>query len=271
MIHTETMPNETVYLKYLDASHNNPVNLKRVRFIVNQANNHARQRQKEALDILDIGCGKGNISFPLASLGHHVTGVDIDPDSISQCTYKNTFPNATFMVGNAELLSETARFDVVVCSEVLEHTKSPHLVVQSIGRVLKADGILILTVPNGYSLSDLVISRLLCLGGKSNLTYRALRPIYGFVTGVSTSPSYPFCSGSLHLHFFSLRQLRKLFAEYGFVVSAIAHTDMGLPIPGAGRMGRLKGIECKLADFVPHSLAGGWLLTVKREKQDEPA
>lgn len=257
------MPKNAPYLQYVE--HKNPVNLKRIDFVVRQINKYALQRQVTTLNILDLGCGRGNMSFPLASLGHHVTGVDMDPKSISECVGKNTFPNATFIVGDAESLDEMEKFDIVVCSEVLEHTQSPDLVIQTIDRVLKEDGIHILTIPNGYCLCELVFSRLLSKGGSSTRAYKSLRPLYKFLTGVPTSSSFPFCLSSLHLQFFSLNRLRKLVGRYGYTISTISHADLGLPIPGAGRLKRLKSIECKLADFVPHSLVGGWLFVINRD------
>jgi 2-polyprenyl-3-methyl-5-hydroxy-6-metoxy-1,4-benzoquinol methylase len=47
--------------------------LNRVKLIIEQVAIYAQKKQLERLRITDIGCGKGDISFPLLSLGHLVT------------------------------------------------------------------------------------------------------------------------------------------------------------------------------------------------------
>jgi len=51
---------------------------KRLRLIIGQVQNHTRKIGKDKLEILDLGCGIGGITFPLCSLGHDVTAADID-------------------------------------------------------------------------------------------------------------------------------------------------------------------------------------------------
>lgn len=52
-------------------------------------------------------------------------------------------------VGNAENLIDIPNevFSAVVCTEVLEHTRSPNCVAREIHRILKPSGFLVLTVP----------------------------------------------------------------------------------------------------------------------------
>ena len=59
--------------------------LKRLDFIVDAVNSLNNPQAK----VLDIGCGNGNISMALGSLGYNVTGVDIDTVSIEKANAKN--------------------------------------------------------------------------------------------------------------------------------------------------------------------------------------
>lgn len=70
-----------------------------------------------------------------------VETLDIDPDS--RATYI-----ADITRQNDEIPGE--RFDLVVCTEVLEHTLDPFAAVEEIGRLLKPGGILLLTTPFNF-------------------------------------------------------------------------------------------------------------------------
>jgi 2-polyprenyl-3-methyl-5-hydroxy-6-metoxy-1,4-benzoquinol methylase len=104
--------------------------------------------------VLDFGCGTGvMITRPLARLGHDVTGIDIDTVSIRQAQRLNAQPalaNLRYVAGRLEEQPWEGRFDAVVASEVLEHIDEPVTFLGLLARCLKDDGLLILTVPNGY-------------------------------------------------------------------------------------------------------------------------
>lgn len=50
---------------------------------------------------------------------------------------------------NANLIADS-RYDIVICTEVLEHTRNPFLAVKEIYRILKKGGILLLSVPFNF-------------------------------------------------------------------------------------------------------------------------
>jgi SAM-dependent methyltransferase len=166
------------------------------------------------------------------------------------------------MAMDAQVIDFNYQFDVIIFCEVLEHTKTPLEVVKNIETHLKPDGILILTIPNGYCMSEMIIGQILCGRGKSSLFYRMVRPLYGFITGTKTSQIYPFCVDSLHIQFFSLSKVGKLFKN--FTIESLEHTDLGLFFVGAGRFSKLKEVECQIADHLPHNLVGGWMMVLKK-------
>ena len=236
----------------------NPLALKRYNFVLNQVSNYANGRK---LTIMDIGCGSGALSFPLAQQGHKVVGIDNDDELVRQCAVSNKYPNAKFLKADAQYIVDTKKYDVVICCEMLEHTQRPEWIAWNIRHLLKQSGILILTVPNGYSLSELVLCRLFTLNGKTNRMLKIIRPVYGFITNTKVSRNYPFYMDSLHVQFFSLNNIRYLFQ--GFKLETIQNTDMGILYPSAGRMAGLKKIECKVVDIMPHNIIGGWMMVLK--------
>lgn len=88
---------------------------------------------------LDIGCGEGFVSKELTRLGWQVTGVDIIPRA-----------DFSFDIERADWPSEltTQRFDLVLCSEVIEHIFSPEELVIHIKQLLVDGGSAIITTPN---------------------------------------------------------------------------------------------------------------------------
>ncbi len=98
--------------------------------------------------VLFIGCGKGD-ELRILKEG---TAMDISLTAIKIAKKKN--PKFNFVVADAcKLPFKENSFDLVICSEVLEHIKNPQRVISEIKRVLK--GVLIATVPNWFSLYGL--------------------------------------------------------------------------------------------------------------------
>jgi ubiquinone/menaquinone biosynthesis C-methylase UbiE len=68
-------------------------------------------------------------------------------------------------------------FDVVLCTEVLEHTAEPIRIIEEFGRILKVNGILLLTAPLGAGLHQ---EPFIYYGGFTPYWYRKFLTKYGF-------------------------------------------------------------------------------------------
>ena len=76
------------------------------------------------LRVLDVGCGGGILSESMAKLGADVTGIDVVEKNIAIATLharENELPVNYRLCPASELVNETARFDVVLNMEVVEH------------------------------------------------------------------------------------------------------------------------------------------------------
>ena len=98
----------------------------------------------EGLNILDIGCGGGLISEPMARLGAKVTGIDASAKNISiakihseknglKINYFNTSP---------ENFKEIEKFDVILNLEIVEHVDNVNLYIKSCYKLLKKNGLM---------------------------------------------------------------------------------------------------------------------------------
>jgi SAM-dependent methyltransferase len=102
---------------------------------------------------LDVGCSAGAYARILADLGFRSV-VGIDPDAGAVEAAEATFggPGIEFRVARAEDLDARGEFDLVLCTEVLEHTADPERVVAIIAGALAPGGVAVVSLPNAFSL-----------------------------------------------------------------------------------------------------------------------
>ena len=131
----------------------NPV---RLGFIRDHAAHHwQRDPLSEAplsgLSLLDIGCGGGLLSEPMARLGAQVTGVDAASRNVSVAALhaKGQALAIDYRQGTAEALAASgAQFDIVLALEIVEHVADVDLFLTSCGRMVKPGGLLFLSTLN---------------------------------------------------------------------------------------------------------------------------
>jgi 2-polyprenyl-3-methyl-5-hydroxy-6-metoxy-1,4-benzoquinol methylase len=99
--------------------------------------------------ILDLGCGSGWMTPALSAWGT-VTGVDFSPLAIRRARERYG-GYATFHQAAPEspTLGLSGRFDVVVCSDVIEHVPEPRALIRQAAGFLEDGGWCLLSTPNG--------------------------------------------------------------------------------------------------------------------------
>ena len=107
---------------------------------------------------LDMGCGAGLLSEPLARLGAIVTGLDAAPENIAAARLHAEGQGLAidYRAGGIESLGKE-RFDLVVSMEVVEHVTDPQAFISGLANALADDGLLILSTPNRTPLSKLAL------------------------------------------------------------------------------------------------------------------
>ena len=131
----------------------NPV---RVQFIRDNVCRHfgldaSADQPFQGLDVLDVGCGGGLLSEPMARLGANMTSIDAGDKNIEiaklhaaqsglDIDYRNVLPE--------DLAQEGRTFDLVLNMEVIEHVADPELFMAASTSVLKDNGCMVLSTMN---------------------------------------------------------------------------------------------------------------------------
>lgn len=107
---------------------------------------------------IDVGCGAGLLSEPLARLGAKVTGLDAAQENIGAARAHASSVGLTidYRHGGIEaLVAET--FDLVTSMEVIEHVADVDAFIFGLVRALAPGGLMILSTPNRTPLSRLAM------------------------------------------------------------------------------------------------------------------
>lgn len=111
----------------------------------------------EDRDVLDIACGEGYGSAMLAAHARSVCGVDISPEAVAHATATYAgIKGLRFIPGDAAAIPlPDDSVDLVVSFETIEHHDRHQEMLAEIRRVLRPDGILIISSPNRTVYSEL--------------------------------------------------------------------------------------------------------------------
>ena len=130
----------------------NPIRLK---FIIDQTItlfncDEKSEKPLEGINILDIGCGGGLLSEPLARLGANVTGVDAAENNIKAASIhaKNESLNINYINGDIDSLDASEKFDVILNMEVIEHVDNTDYFMKSCCDRANTNGLIFMATIN---------------------------------------------------------------------------------------------------------------------------
>jgi SAM-dependent methyltransferase len=102
-------------------------------------------------ELLDLGCGSGDLARQLAAAGYRVTGCDIAPQMLRQAVAADRGQAVRWVrlePGWRQLPFAAGSLDAVIASSVLEYVAKPVEVFAECARVLRPGGVLLCTVPS---------------------------------------------------------------------------------------------------------------------------
>lgn len=250
------------YTRYAD--------IKRLAFIVSTL--EEGYKDPKEVDVLDVGCGNGIISLNLGELGYNVHGIELSEDALEIAKGQNKFSNVIFEKADAETLKlKGKRYDVVICSEVLEHLHHPENLLKELRFLIKDDGVLIVTVPNGIGPREMFVTRpFIKIRNNNGFSWKLVSSIKKKL-GYSGTTIQSAASDLDHIQFFTKKQLKKLAKDSGFDIiklNAANFIDDVFPFSIVARNSiSLQKIDSKIADLLPTGMSGGYHMVWKQNTE----
>ena len=107
--------------------------------------------------LLELGSAPYHLTFLMKRTNMNVIGVDISPERFQKFITYNDLNIIKCDIEKEKLPFQDNEFDCIIFNEIFEHLRiNPIETLLEINRVLKIDGILILTTPNLYSIRNVI-------------------------------------------------------------------------------------------------------------------
>jgi 2-polyprenyl-6-hydroxyphenyl methylase / 3-demethylubiquinone-9 3-methyltransferase len=116
----------------------------------------------DGLDLLDIGCGGGLLSEPMARMGFRVTGADASEKNVrtAQAHARDQDLPLNYSIATAESLAQQGQqFDLILNMEVIEHVADVHVFVAACATLLKPGGLMFVGTIN-RTLKSLMLAKI---------------------------------------------------------------------------------------------------------------
>ena len=129
----------------------NPIRIKYIKDnIIYSFKLKSKEKPLQMINILDIGCGGGLLSEPMARLGANVTGIDASDKNIkiAKLHAKKNKLNINYFCSSPEKLKIKKKFDVILNMEIIEHVEDINFFIKSCSKLLKKNGLMFVATLN---------------------------------------------------------------------------------------------------------------------------
>ena len=151
----------------------------------------------------------------------------------------------------------------MICSEVLEHLNEPGKLLKTLHQSLHQDGVLIVTVPNGFGPRELLVTRpVITLQKKNNWLWKMVKGVkkaFGY-TGTTAQTD---ADDLTHIQFFTRNSLETLANQNDFRIVRFGKTNFVEDVFPFSlltkRIKTLQKIDCSIAEVLPYGMTGGFV------------
>ena len=129
----------------------NPIRIKYIKDnIIYSFKLKSKEQPLQKINILDIGCGGGLLSEPIARLVANVTGIDASDKNIkiAKLHAKKNKLNINYFCSSPEKLKIKKKFDVILNMEIIEHVEDINFFIKSCSKLLKKNGLMFVATLN---------------------------------------------------------------------------------------------------------------------------
>ena len=239
---------------------------KKLLFLAGELDKEIQTRQvpPSQFKLLDVGCGNAQaITFPLASLGYSITGLDNFLPVIEYAKAHNPHPNLDLVCGDIQEM--TGQFDGIIAADVLEHLDHPESFLKKFAELLKPGGLLLLSVPNGFGpfeIENFITEKPLFLLSSIKRKLLKLPP--------PPWSDLPYNLESGHLQHFTFKRLSQTLESFGFKIETVrAGAFWGAYLTDL-LFGRFKGFirwNAEIADKLPIWMVSMWYLKLHKPSE----
>ncbi len=129
----------------------NPIRISYIKEnILSTFNIKRKEKILKGIKILDIGCGGGLLSEPMARLGADVVGIDASNKNVNVAKLhaKKNDLKIKYFCTSPENFKTDIKFDVILNMEIIEHVDDVNLFLKSSSKLLKKNGIMFIATLN---------------------------------------------------------------------------------------------------------------------------
>jgi SAM-dependent methyltransferase len=212
------------------------------------------------INLLDFGCGNGiAVSQHLIMDGMDYWGVDIHEPSLAYA--RNHYSSKKTRFFNE--VPVDIKFDVIVYADIIEHLDDPLAILKSHVEILKDDGCMVGSIPNGF--------------GPFELEKRVdfVTPLYQYLVrtkkklcGQLADSEIPYNSDSGHVQFFSRSTFTEMLAKAGLAMADFRNGVLcGAPLSERILKGdKVIQMNRNVAEKLPHWAVSTWYFTATKTK-----
>lgn len=237
---------------------------KKLFFILDQIKQFAKQNPG-IINLLDFGCGNGSAVSQFLMLENvNYYGLDMHLPSLEYAMSKFSKENVQFV----SELPAGVTFDIIVYSDILEHLDAPEQILKSHCSLLKDNGIIIGSIPNGYGPFEIEkkIGQWLHLQEFIDLICK-FADMISRKKGI-LAQSIPYNNDSGHVQFFTKEVLFKLMNRCRLTITHFQNGSfVGAPYSERILKGeRIAHFNTKIADCLPYWMVSTWYFAARKDK-----